>query len=266
MSTLSLRYGRPRRASWRNLSTAHLALPFYPFMFVAPNGKVFCAGPSQATRYLDVTGTGAWSLVGNSNYGTRNWGSSVMYDDGKVLIMGGSPCGRLYREHCTTPNGNRRDHRPKQFESRLELHWIDGDGRTQTSHRDLACGRQSSGEWWNQRNEDPNTQPSNPAYACEMWDPATGTWTTMASLTTIRGYHSVALLLPDGRVLSAGAYLGRTFSRNIFASLSVQRLASHYHVGTHEHCIWSVVFRRHTQRHKHFKGDIDRAFLRDTRL
>ena len=56
-------------ASWRNLSTAHLALPFYPFMFVAPNGKVFCAGPSPVTRYLDVTGTGAWSLVGNSNYG-----------------------------------------------------------------------------------------------------------------------------------------------------------------------------------------------------
>ena len=48
-------------SSWRNLSAAHLALPFYPFMHVAPNGKVFCAGPSQTTRYLDATGTGAWS-------------------------------------------------------------------------------------------------------------------------------------------------------------------------------------------------------------
>src|SRR5437588_457454 len=28
--------------SWRNLTSAHLALPFYPFMHVAPNGKVFC--------------------------------------------------------------------------------------------------------------------------------------------------------------------------------------------------------------------------------
>ena len=28
-------------ASWRDLTGAHLALPFYPFMFVAPNGKVF---------------------------------------------------------------------------------------------------------------------------------------------------------------------------------------------------------------------------------
>src|SRR5207248_1627451 len=77
-----------------------LALPFYPFMFVAPNGKVFCAGPSQTTRYLDVTATGAWNSVGNSNYGTRNWGSSVMYDDGKVLVMGGTTCG--FYDNCTT--------------------------------------------------------------------------------------------------------------------------------------------------------------------
>ena len=45
-------------ASWRYLTTAHLALPFYPYMFVAPNGNVFCAGPSQTTRYLNSSGTG----------------------------------------------------------------------------------------------------------------------------------------------------------------------------------------------------------------
>jgi galactose oxidase len=78
--------------SWRNLSTAQLALPFYPYMFVAPNGKVFMAGPNEATRYLNVSGTGAWNSVGNSNYGKRNWASSVMYDDGKVLLTGGTTC------------------------------------------------------------------------------------------------------------------------------------------------------------------------------
>ena len=43
-----------------------------------------------------------------------------------------------------------------------------------------------------------------PIYPAEMWDPATGNWTTMASISVYRGYHSTALLLPDGRVLSAG--------------------------------------------------------------
>src|SRR5436190_8489830 len=76
--------------SWRNLTAAHLALPFYPFIHVAPNGKVFCAGPDQTTRYLDASGSGSWSLVGNSKYGTRNWGSSIMYDNGKVLLIGGT--------------------------------------------------------------------------------------------------------------------------------------------------------------------------------
>jgi hypothetical protein len=41
-----------------------------------------------------------------------------------------------------------------------------------------------------------------------MWDPATGKWTKMASISVYRGYHSTALLLPDGRVLSAGGEKG----------------------------------------------------------
>ena len=115
--------------------------------------------------------------------------------------------------------------------------------------------------------ESPNTAPTNPAYESELWDPATGTWTTMASLTKIRSYHSIALLLPDGRVLSAGGQqFGGSLSRNIFASLSVQRLPSHYHVSAHECYVRAVVFRGHTRCHQHFKSHTDRAFFRYTRL
>jgi len=38
----------------------------------------------------------------------------------------------------------------------------------------------------------------------EMWSPATETWTTLASMSAPRLYHSEALLLPDGRVLIMG--------------------------------------------------------------
>jgi hypothetical protein len=37
-----------------------------------------------------------------------------------------------------------------------------------------------------------------------LYDPAADTWTPMASETGERGYRSTAVLLPDGRVLSAG--------------------------------------------------------------
>src|SRR4029077_7589852 len=40
--------------------------------------------------------------------------------------------------------------------------------------------------------------------AAEMWDPATKSFSLMASMHVPRMYHSTAILLPDGRVLSAG--------------------------------------------------------------
>ena len=39
----------------------------------------------------------------------------------------------------------------------------------------------------------------------EMFDPVTETWTNLPAATVPRGYHGVALLLPDGRVWTAGA-------------------------------------------------------------
>ena len=38
---------------------------------------------------LDTAGTGAWSKGPTRRFGSRSEGSAVMYDDGKVLLMGG---------------------------------------------------------------------------------------------------------------------------------------------------------------------------------
>ena len=43
-----------------------------------------------------------------------------------------------------------------------------------------------------------------PVFTAERWNPVSKTFTTLASATRYRGYHSIALLLPDGRVLSSG--------------------------------------------------------------
>ncbi|HEY9464484.1 MAG TPA: hypothetical protein VIR54_15430, partial [Vicinamibacterales bacterium] len=75
--------------TWRDLTSAQLALPLYPTMFVAPNGRVFNAGPQQRAQYLDTSGTGAWSFVANNNFGMRDYGPAVIYDTGRVLVVGG---------------------------------------------------------------------------------------------------------------------------------------------------------------------------------
>ena len=45
---------------------------------------------------------------------------------------------------------------------------------------------------------------ANAVYAAERWDPASGRWTELAPAAVARQYHSTALLLPDGRVLTGG--------------------------------------------------------------
>jgi fibronectin type 3 domain-containing protein len=176
---------------WRDLTTAQLALPLYPFMFVAPDGRVFQAGPNQNTRYLDTSGTGGWAAVANSIHGYRDYGSAVLYDQGKVLIVGGDDpptnSAEVIDLSAATPawrSVSPMVHRRRQLNTTLLP-----DGKV------LVTGGSSGNGFDN---------ASAPVYPAEMWDPATETWSTMASITRYRGYHSVALLLPDGRVLSAG--------------------------------------------------------------
>lgn len=45
---------------------------------------------------------------------------------------------------------------------------------------------------------------TNPVYPAEIYDPATGQWTEMCHMTVARLYHATAILLPDGRVMTAG--------------------------------------------------------------
>lgn len=48
------------------------------------------------------------------------------------------------------------------------------------------------------------TSGGDAADECALYDPDTGTWTEMDSLTYKRAYHSVAVLLPSGKVMVTG--------------------------------------------------------------
>jgi galactose oxidase-like protein/glyoxal oxidase-like protein/fibronectin type III domain protein/Kelch motif protein len=177
--------------SWRNLTNAQLNLYLYPSMHLAPNGKVFMSIPSEITRYLDTSGSGLWTTVAIRQYGFRSYGSAAMYDDGKVLVVGGGdpPTNTAEVIDLNAPSpawrfvGSMSNAR-RQFDATLLP-----DGKV------LVTGGSSGPGFDNS---------STPVYAAEMWDPATEQWTTMASNTVYHGYHSNALLLPDGRVLTTG--------------------------------------------------------------
>src|SRR4030095_128881 len=46
--------------TWRTL-TSNRSLPLYPFMHLAPDGRVFNSGPNTTAAYLNTAGTGSWS-------------------------------------------------------------------------------------------------------------------------------------------------------------------------------------------------------------
>jgi hypothetical protein len=182
--------------TWRNLSSAQLVLPLYPMMFVAPNGNVFYAGPSRQSRYLDTSGAGSWTSVSLLNWnGWRDYAPGVMYDTGKVLILGGSdpPTATTESIDLNSASPAWKFNTTMHFARRQHNAVLLPDGKV------FVVGG-SSGSGF-----DDSTHPVFPA---EMWDPATGQFTVMASISVYRGYHSTALLLPDGRVLSAGGNVG----------------------------------------------------------
>ncbi|MGH9862150.1 MAG: galactose oxidase-like domain-containing protein [Candidatus Acidiferrales bacterium] len=183
---------QPARSSWRPLSTALHSQYLYPWMFVVPNGKVFYAGPTVASRFLDVSGTGAWSSPLFSHFvGPRLEGSAVLYEPGKVLIVGGGdpPTASAEVIDLTSASPFWRNVAPLT-QPRLYLNaTLLPDGTV------LVTGGTTA------------TEPDEAELAVrqpELWSPVSETWTTLASNAVYRGYHSVALLLPDGRVLSTG--------------------------------------------------------------
>ena len=176
----------------RVLTGAKRMLPYYPRAFLAPNGKIFYAGEQVTTRYLDPNGLGSWSTVGNHQYALpRDYGSAVMYDEGKILYAGG---GRVTE---TAEIIDLKSAAPAwewtgsmAFKRRHLVATVLPTGEV------LVTGG-SSGTAFNDVNAG--------VHAAEIWNPVTRVWTTLASNTVTRTYHAASILLPDGRVFHSGS-------------------------------------------------------------
>ena len=175
----------------RALTSATLSLPLYPWMDVAPDGRTLYSGPDQTLRKLDTSGTGAWQTLGTRDSINRDYGGHAIYDVGKMLVAGGGPSttdARVVDFSGATPQVSSTA--PMAFGRRQFNLTVLADGSV------LATGGNSSGASL--------VDLSAGVYPAEQWNPATGQWKTLAAMQVTRQYHSTALLLPDGRVLSAG--------------------------------------------------------------
>ena len=212
---------------WRSLTGANSRLAFgpdhlrasYPRAWVAPSGEVFGISADQMW-WLDVSANGgvgalrsagvfkgAPSATAPLNVGATN--SAVMFAPGRILQVGGnggfngdglpaSDMATVIDINGATPvlTETARMGAARRFPSATVL----PDGQV------LITGGTRRG----------NNGGADAVYAAERWNPATGTWTTLASAARIRVYHSGALLLPNATVLSLGGGTpGPVYNQNV---------------------------------------------------
>jgi uncharacterized protein YjdB len=187
--------------SWTILpSSANIpnpALQTYPRLSLLPSGNVFLSAPSAQTYQFNPS-TNLWSFVANTNFGFRYFAPHVLLPgQEKIMVAGGSMnhaggggaatnTAEIIDMSAATPawtyTGSMNYAR---YNENLVLL---ADGTV------LAVGGGGGGGEYN-----------NPVYSTELYNPTTAQWTLLASQTIQRTYHSTAVLLPDGRVLSSGS-------------------------------------------------------------
>jgi hypothetical protein len=180
-----------------------MSFPYYPHMFVLPDGRVLAAATAEdpiVSQVLDI-GTQTWSIVDPNPV---DGGSSVMYAPGKIMKSGRSvdPDQPVIPSTATTYVLDMNQAAPAWRETGTMA--FPRTYHTLTLLPDGTVLATGGG---------PTTDAigvDDAILAAELWSPVTETWTTMASMRSPRLYHSTALLLPDGRVLVAGG--GRFFA------------------------------------------------------
>lgn len=171
---------------------ANRFVSLFPRMFVLPNGAIFRAGDDTDIEIFDPV-TATWTLVGNFNIGGRFSGSSVLLPGlRRVLAVGGAPDG--VHETSTVEMIDFGNRNPRwRYTASMHYPRVEANAVLLPDGKVLVVGG---------GRQDPYTDPVRQA---ELFDPESQTWTVMAAQRAPRMYHSTAVLLPDGRVLSAGS-------------------------------------------------------------
>ena len=224
-----------------------MALPQHRGVFVAGPYRYFFWNPKGAAN-----GLGSWSsaktlyqVPSTTLQARHNYGTAVMYDseDGKILLAGGMGLQDKPLTFAQTITLNHDNPtwqatqpmlRPRTYHTSTLL----PDGKVLVTGG-VPCQDGLIIEPCYSNKATGVLTDINQTKDAEMWDPSVvnpdgskGAWTLMAKSQITRGYHSVALLLPDGRVLvgGSGGPDGYKQSRDGFnpdGSINVDTVARH---------------------------------------
>jgi hypothetical protein len=185
-----------------------VTLPNFPFAHL---------GPEPDGNALVVTGTALFSpLVGLFYFpSTSSWqqqnnltlieqhdqGTSVMYDKGHVMVIGGRQGNSVTRDTETIDLNQASPAWTEAAQMHFERYYATSvlmpDGQI------FVVGGSKCGGADNVQSPDGTCKAGAVMYP-EIYDSTHQTWSLMSRQQTLRMYHSVALLLPDARILVTG--------------------------------------------------------------
>ncbi len=178
--------------------TGAMNLEWWAHMAITPEGKVFQGGPTPTFHVFDPVSGASNEVLGEmAGNRARMYGNAVTYDVGKVLLVGGA------------------DRRESQPTTTANVYSVDLNGPTPvvTQRAPMNYPRALSNSVTLPNGEilvvGGNTvaklfTDEGSVLPAEIYNPSTDSWRVVDDIEIPRNYHSTALLLKDGRVLSAG--------------------------------------------------------------
>ncbi|SIQ86459.1 Galactose oxidase, central domain [Rhizobium sp. RU20A] len=177
--------------------------PFwYPHEYPIGNNSVFALA-GKYSYILNYSGNGSFSDVATTT--RNNWGASstsVMFRPGLLMQLGGGTPGN---DLDNNPGSNLATTYDLRAKNRDFSRPITATDTTMRLKRHFATATVlANGEVAVTGGSEGNNTLLNVANRIEIYNPDTNQWRLDAALTRPRLYHSMALLLKDGRVLTGG--------------------------------------------------------------
>lgn len=176
--------------------------PLYPHLHLLIDGRIFhsgmrLGGSGVQPGFLNPT-SGAYAALppaaipASFNFGARDEGATVLLppaQDQRIMVMGGGEPSintvHIIKTDAPSPAWVQA---PSMLRNRVHVNAVILPDRTV-----IATGGSARSE-----------NAATASLEAEIFDLAANTWLTGAAARVPRLYHSIALLMPDGRVLTAG--------------------------------------------------------------